>query len=68
MIICRALSVTLILDSFDILLILESIYIGVDFKVKVMDAAGPDGRTKRVKVTIWDTGKKLFFFSQLYPS
>lgn len=29
---------------------------GVDFKVKVMDATGPDGRPKRVKVTIWDTG------------
>lgn len=24
-----------------------------------MDAAGPDGRTKRVKVTIWDTGEKI---------
>jgi hypothetical protein len=22
-----------------------------------MDAAGPDGRKKKVKVTIWDTGK-----------
>ena len=32
------------------------IHIGVDFKVKVMDVAGPDGRPKRVKVTIWDTG------------
>ena len=31
--------------------------IGVDFKIKVMDAAGPDGRKKKVKVTIWDTGK-----------
>jgi hypothetical protein len=30
--------------------------LGVDFKVKVMDVAGPDGRPKRVKVTIWDTG------------
>jgi hypothetical protein len=30
--------------------------VGVDFKVKVMEAAGPDGRPKRVKVTIWDTG------------
>jgi hypothetical protein len=30
--------------------------IGVDFKIKVMDAAGPDGRKKKVKVTIWDTG------------
>lgn len=35
--------------------------IGVDFKVKVMDAAGPDGRSKRVKVTIWDTGTWLLF-------
>jgi len=35
--------------------------IGVDFKVKVMDAAGPDGRPKRVKVTIWDTaGQERF--------
>jgi len=31
--------------------------IGVDFKVKVMDAVGADSRPKRVKVTIWDTGK-----------
>ncbi len=35
--------------------------LGVDFKVKVMDAAGPDGRSKRVKVTIWDTGKDVNF-------
>jgi hypothetical protein len=28
----------------------------VDFKVKVMDVGGPDGKPKRVKVTIWDTG------------
>lgn len=35
--------------------------IGVDFKVKVMDAAGPDGKPKRVKVTIWDTaGQERF--------
>mmetsp|Transcript_13810 Transcript_13810/g.12526 ORF Transcript_13810/g.12526 Transcript_13810/m.12526 type:complete len:211 (-) Transcript_13810:129-761(-) len=35
--------------------------IGVDFKVKVMEAAGPDGKTKRVKVTIWDTaGQERF--------
>lgn len=35
--------------------------IGVDFKVKVMDAAGPDGRPKKVKVTIWDTaGQERF--------
>jgi GTPase SAR1 family protein len=34
---------------------------GVDFKVKVMDVAGPDGRPKRVKVTIWDTaGQERF--------
>ena len=31
--------------------------IGVDFKVKVMDAVGADSRHKRVKVTIWDTGR-----------
>jgi hypothetical protein len=39
-----------------------ALYSGVDFKVKVMEAAGPDGRPKRVKVTIWDTGhnKKNF--------
>ncbi|RYG93846.1 hypothetical protein EON65_58325, partial [archaeon] len=36
-------------------------WLGVDFKVKVMDAAGPDGRPKRVKVTIWDTGKAHHF-------
>ena len=35
---------------------LTKIMPGVDFKVKVMDVAGPDGRPKRVKVTIWDTG------------
>jgi hypothetical protein len=35
---------------------LTKILSGVDFKVKVMDVAGPDGRPKRVKVTIWDTG------------
>lgn len=40
-----------VLGSFDL------IVSGVDFKVKVMDAAGPDGRPKRVKVTIWDTGE-----------
>lgn len=35
--------------------------IGVDFKVKVMEAAGPEGRAKRVKVTIWDTaGQERF--------
>lgn len=34
--------------------------IGVDFKVKVMDAAGSDGKSKRVKVTIWDTGNIYF--------
>ena len=35
--------------------------IGVDFKIKVMDAAGPDGRKKKVKVTIWDTaGQERF--------
>ena len=34
---------------------------GVDFKVKVMEVAGPDGRPKRVKVTIWDTaGQERF--------
>merc|ERR1711916_92179 len=34
---------------------------GVDFKIKVMDAAGPDGRKKKVKVTIWDTaGQERF--------
>ncbi len=33
--------------------------IGVDFKVKVMEVASPDGKLKRVKVTIWDTGLSL---------
>ena len=28
--------------------------------MKVMDVAGPDGRPKRVKVTIWDTGIDIF--------
>ena len=37
------------------------IILGVDFKVKVMEAAGPEGRAKRVKVTIWDTaGQERF--------
>ena len=30
--------------------------VGVDFKVKVVDAMDSNGRPKRVKVTIWDTG------------
>ena len=30
--------------------------IGVDFKVKIIETPGPDGRNKRIKVTIWDTG------------
>jgi Ras-related protein Rab-18 len=35
--------------------------IGVDFKVKVMDSDAPDGRMKKVKVTIWDTaGQERF--------
>ena len=35
--------------------------IGVDFKVKVMTALGPDDKPKRVKVTIWDTaGQERF--------
>jgi len=35
--------------------------IGVDFKVKVMEATGADGRPKKVKVTIWDTaGQERF--------
>jgi Ras-related protein Rab-18 len=35
--------------------------IGVDFKVKVMEVASPDGKMKRVKVTIWDTaGQERF--------
>lgn len=35
--------------------------LGVDFKVKFMDAAGPSGRLKRIKVTIWDTaGQERF--------
>jgi hypothetical protein len=41
---------------------------GVDFKVKVMDVAGPDGKPKRVKVTIWDTGVNnslLFYYVYL---
>mmetsp|Transcript_29744 Transcript_29744/g.28447 ORF Transcript_29744/g.28447 Transcript_29744/m.28447 type:complete len:209 (+) Transcript_29744:136-762(+) len=35
--------------------------IGVDFKVKVLEATGSDGRKKRVKITIWDTaGQERF--------
>jgi hypothetical protein len=43
--------------GFFFLFLKLSSFTGVDFKVKVMDATGPDGRPKRVKVTIWDTGK-----------
>ncbi len=49
-----------ILRSFDRFLLS-----GVDFKVKVMDAAGPDGRPKKVKVTIWDTGSSFFTIESL---
>ena len=35
--------------------------IGVDFKVKIIEARGADGHNKRVKVTIWDTaGQERF--------
>lgn len=35
--------------------------IGVDFKVKIVDAMDSNGRPKRVKVTIWDTaGQERF--------
>jgi small GTP-binding protein len=35
--------------------------IGVDFKVKVLEASGSDGRKKKVKITIWDTaGQERF--------
>ena len=35
--------------------------LGVDFKVKLMDAVGLSGRLKRIKVTIWDTaGQERF--------
>jgi len=30
--------------------------IGVDFKVKIMNVTGSDGSSKKVKITIWDTG------------
>ena len=33
--------------------------IGVDFKIKVMEASGPDGRKKKIKVTIWDTAGQV---------
>jgi hypothetical protein len=32
-------------------------FAGVDFKVKMIDAYGPDGNSKKVKATIWDTGE-----------
>jgi Ras-related protein Rab-18 len=41
--------------------------IGVDFKVKVMEVASPDGKLKRVKVTIWDTGILLHQFDVVVP-
>lgn len=35
--------------------------IGVDFKVKIIEAVGSDGRNKKIKVTIWDTaGQERF--------
>jgi Ras-related protein Rab-18 len=35
--------------------------IGVDFKVKAMEVADPNGRPKKVKVTVWDTaGQERF--------
>lgn len=35
--------------------------LGVDFKVKMMEATGPSGRLKKIKVTIWDTaGQERF--------
>jgi hypothetical protein len=30
-----------------------------------MEAAGPDGRPKKVKVTIWDTGNLIFVNGEL---
>jgi GTPase SAR1 family protein len=30
--------------------------IGVDFKVKIVEATGPDGLSKTIKANIWDTG------------
>jgi len=53
----KAQSVCALFHSSHVILCVTTIrFLGVDFKVKVMDAAGPDGRPKRVKVTIWDTG------------
>lgn len=37
---------------------------GVDFKVKVLEAIGADGRSKKVKITIWDTG--MDFAQQMF--
>jgi hypothetical protein len=45
-----------------------ALFSGVDFKVKVMEAAGPDGRPKRVKVTIWDTGHNKKNFVAMHSS
>ncbi len=58
MIICKAQSVLFLLVyiSFVWVCFECDFELGVDFKVKVMEVAGPDGRAKRVKVTIWDTG------------
>ena len=44
------------------------IWTGVDFKVKLMDIAGPDGRPKKVKVTIWDTGKQRIYLEPMKSS
>lgn len=44
---------------FERLLISKNL--GVDFKVKVLEATGSDGKKKRVKITIWDTaGQERF--------
>lgn len=40
---------------------------GVDFKVKVLEATGSDGITKRVKITIWDTGEIILILQITGP-
>jgi GTPase SAR1 family protein len=36
--------------------LIKDLFVGADFKAKVIEANGSDGRLKRVKITIWDTG------------
>ncbi len=40
--------------------------IGVDFKVKIINVTGSDGSSKKVRVTIWDTGTYIYIHTYVY--